>query len=132
MIHLLSSAGVLAAVAALAAVTYWLAGSVVAGRLPRSAVAGLAAAAALTLWAGTVRHAALARSAAQPMSDGQKLTPGFILGTGFVGTFVVATAVVFAVSAVLGKRATRRAARQDGGAPAGRRARRAAARGWQS
>ncbi len=66
------------------------------------------------------------------MSDGQKLTPGFILETGFVGTFVVATAVVFAVSAVLGKRATRRAARQDGGAPAGRRARRAAARGWQS
>ena len=102
----------------------------VAWRLPRSAVAGLAAAAALTLWVGTVRHAALVRGAAQPMSDGQKLTPGFILETGFVGTFVVATAMVFAVAAVLGKRATRRAARQDGGAPAARGGRRTAARGW--
>jgi hypothetical protein len=48
------------------------------------------------------------------------------LEAGFIGTFVVVTAVVFAVSSVLGKRASRRAARQDG-APA---ARRPAARGW--
>ena len=62
------------------------------------------------------------------LSGGHKLTPGFILECGFIGTFVVVTAVVFAVSAVLGKRARRRATRQDGGAPAARR--RAAARGW--
>jgi hypothetical protein len=128
MIHLLSAAGALAALAALAAVTYRLAGSVVARRLPRSAVAGAVAATALTLWVGTVRHAALARSAAQPLSGGQKLTPHSILEGGFIATFVVVTAVVFAVSAVLGKRASRRAARQDGGALAARR--RAAVRGW--
>jgi hypothetical protein len=125
MIHLLSIAGVLAAVAA---VTYRLAGSVVARRLPRSAMAGAAAATTLTLWVGTARHAALAHSAAKPLSGGQKLTPHSILEGGFIATFVVVTAVVFAVSAVLGKRASRRASRQDGGAPATRR--RAAARGW--
>src|SRR5215831_8444497 len=118
MIHLLSVAGVLAAAAVLAAVTYRLAGSVVARRLPRSAIAGAVAAAALTLWVGTVRHAALARSAAQPLGGGQKLTPHSLLESGFIATFVVVTAVVFAVSAVLGKRASRRAARQDRGAPA--------------
>jgi hypothetical protein len=129
MIHLLYVVGVLAAVAA---VTYRLAGSVVAARLPRSALAGAAAAAVLTLWAGTVRHAALARSAARPLSDGHKLTPGFILVCGFIGTFAVATAVVFAVTAVLDARRARRGARADG-APAGRRgrgSRRAAVRGW--
>src|SRR5690242_11051326 len=128
MIHLLSAGGVLAAVAALAAVTYRLAGSVVARRLPRSAMAGAVAAAALTLWVGTVRHAALARSAAQPLSGGQKLTPHSMLEGGFIATFVVVTVVVFAVSAVAGKCASRRASRQDGGTPAARR--RAAARGW--
>ena len=128
MIHLLSAVGVLAAVAALAAVTYRLAGAVVARRLPRSALAGAATAAALTFWVGTVRHAALARSAAQPLSGGHKLTPHSILEGGFIATFVVVTAVVFTVSAVLGKRARRRATRQDGGAPAARR--RAAARRW--
>src|SRR5215468_720785 len=114
MIHLLSAAGVLAGLAVLAGVTYRLAGSVVARRLPRSALAGAVAAAALTLWAGTVRHAALARSAAQPLSGGQTLAPHSILEAGFITTFVVVTAVVFAVSAVLGKRASRRATRQDG------------------
>ena len=127
MIHLMLVAGVLAAAAALAAVTYWLAGAVVARRLPRSALAGAAAAAALTLWVATVRHAALIRSAAQPLSDGQKLTPGFILECGFTGTFVAVTAVVFAVSAVLGRRASRRAAAST---LVARRGRRAAARGW--
>jgi len=129
MTHLLTVVGVIGAAAALAAVVYRVAGRVVASRLPRSALAGLAAAAALTAWVATVRHAALVHSAAQPMSDGQKLSPGFILAGGFAGTFVVATAAVFAITAVAGSRRARRAARQDG-APAGRRPRRAAVRGW--
>jgi hypothetical protein len=127
MTHLLTAVAVIAA-AVIAGLTYLGAGTVVPWRLARAALAGLAAAAALTIWVGTIRHGALVHSAAQPMSDGQKLTPGFILESGFVGTFVVATAVVFAFAAVLGKRATRRAARQDGSAPSGRR--RAAVRGW--
>jgi hypothetical protein len=96
-------------------------------------VAGLAAAIALTVFAGTVRHAALVKSAAQPMGDGQKLSPGFILACGFTGTWAVATAAVFIAAAVLGSRRARRATQQTGGTPAarqGRRGRRAAARGW--
>jgi hypothetical protein len=128
MTHLLTAVAVIAA-AVIAGLTYLVAGRVVPWRLARSVLAGLAAAAALTLWVGTVRHAALVRSAAQPMGDGHKLTHGFILEWGFAGAFVVVTAVVFVVSAVAGKRASRRATRQDGRAPAGRR-RRAGARGW--
>jgi hypothetical protein len=129
MIHSLSAAGVLAAVAALAGVTYRVAGKVVGWRLLRSALAGVVAAGALTAWVGVVRHAALVASAAQPLRDGQKLTPGFILESGFAATFLVATVAVLAISAVLDARRARRAWRQDGSA-SGRRARRAPVRGW--
>lgn len=129
MIHLLTAIGVIAVAAALAGVVYRVAGRAVRSRAVGSALAGLAAAAALTAWVGIVRHAALVKSAAQPMSNGQKLSPGSILADGFAGTFIVATAAVFTVTAALGSRRARRAARQDGG-PAGRRARRAAAREW--
>jgi hypothetical protein len=129
MIHLLRAVAVVAAAAALAGLTYLVAGKVVAWRLPRSALAGLAAAAALTIWLATVRHAALVHSAAQPLSDGQKLSPGVILTDGFVGAFVVATAAVFVISAVAGARRGRRAARQAG-STAARRGRRTAVRGW--
>ena len=126
MIHLLAAAAVITA-AAIAGLTYLVAGKVVPGRLPRSVLAGLAAAAALTIWVATVRHAALARSAAQPLSDGRKLAPGAILADGFAGMFIVATAAVFIISVVASAVRGRRAARLDS-APAGRR-RRAAARG---
>ena len=79
MIHLLTAAAVIAA-AVIAGLTYRVAGKVVAWRLPRSALAGLAAAAALTIWVATVRHAALVHSAAQPMSDGQQALPRRHLG----------------------------------------------------
>jgi hypothetical protein len=127
MTHLLTAVAVIAA-AAIAGLTYLVAGTVVPGRLARSALAGLAVAAALTIWVGTIRHAALVRSAAQPMSDGRKLSPGAILADGFAGTFIMATAAVFITSVVAGAVRGRRAARQDS-APAGRR-RRATARGW--
>jgi hypothetical protein len=126
MIHLLTAAVITAA--AIAGLTYLAAGKVVPGRLPRSVLAGLAAAAALTIWVAAVRHAALACSAAQPMSDGRKLAPGAILADGFVGMFLVATAAVFIISAVASAVRSRRAARAAS-APASRR-RRAAARGW--
>ena len=106
---------------------YLLAGKVVPWRLPRSVLAGLATAAALTIWVAAVRHAALIHSAAQPMSDGRKLAPGAILADGFAGMFIVATAAVFIISVVASAVRSRRAARLDS-APAGRR-RRAAARG---
>ncbi len=127
MTHLLTPAAVIIA-AVVAGLTYLVAGKVVPWRLARSALAGLAAAAALTIWVGTVRHAALVHSAAQPMSDGQKLSPGAILADGFAGMFIVATAAVGALSVVAGAVRGRRATRQDN-APAGRR-RRAATRGW--
>jgi hypothetical protein len=126
MTHLLTAAAVTAA-AAIAGLTYLVAGKVVPWRLARSALAGLAVAAALTIWAGTVRHAALVHSAAQPMSDGRKLSPGAILTDRFAGLFIMATAAVFIISVVAGAVRSRRAARQDN-APAGRR--RAAGRGW--
>jgi hypothetical protein len=129
MIHLMQVAAGLAVVAALAGAVYKVAGRVAASRLARSALAGLATAAALTAWVGTVRHAALVKSAATPLSDGHKLSPGFILECGFAGTFIVVTAAVLAVSAVLDARRARRAM-QSAGASAGRRARRTAARGW--
>jgi hypothetical protein len=127
MTHLLTAVAVTAA-AAIAGLTYLGARKVVPWRLARSALAGLAAAAALTIWVGTVRHAALVHSAAQPLSDGHKLTPGAILADGFAGTFIAATAAVFVISVVAGAIRGRRATRQDN-APPGRR-RRAAARGW--
>jgi hypothetical protein len=129
MNHLLTVVGVIAVATALAAVVYRAAGRVAPWRAVRSALAGLAVAAALTAWVATVRHAALVHSAAQPMSSGQELSPGSILADGFIGTFVVAAAAVFAITAVASSRRARRAARQDG-APAGRRPRRAAVRGW--
>jgi len=126
MIHLLTAAAVITA-AVIAGLAYLVAGKVVPGRLPRSALAGLAAAAALTIWVATVRHAALVHSAAQPVSDGRTLSPGAILADGFAGMFIVATAAVFIISAVASAVRGRRAARLAS-APAGRR-RRAAARG---
>jgi hypothetical protein len=129
MIHLLQVAAVLTVTAGLPAVTYRVSGRLTASRLARSALAGVVAAGALTAWVGVVRHAALVASAAQPLRDGQKLTPGFILESGFAATFLVATVAVLAISAVLDARRARRAWRQDGGA-SGRRARRAPVRGW--
>jgi|SRR6516225_9263612 hypothetical protein len=126
MTHLLTAVAVITA-AAIAGLTYLVAGKVVPWRLARSALAGLAAAAALTIWVGTVRHADLVRSAVQPMSNSQKLSPGAILADGFTGMFIVATAAVFIISVVAGVVRGRRATRRDD-APAGRR--RAAARGW--
>jgi hypothetical protein len=123
MIHLLT------AVAAVAAVVYRVAGRMAASRLSRSALAGLAAAAALTAWMGTVRHTALVKSTAQPLSGGQKLSPGFILECGFAGAFIVVTGAVLAITAALDSRRARRGAQRDG-TQAGRRARRAAVRGW--
>ena len=126
MTHLLTAVAVLAA-AAIAGLTYLVAGTVVPWRPARSALAGLAVAAALTIWVGTVRHAALIHGAAQPMSDGRTLSPGAILADGFAGLFIMATAAVFIISVVVGAVRGRRAARLAS-APAGRR-RRAAARG---
>lgn len=127
MTHPLTIAAVTIA-AVVAGLTYRVAGKVVPWRLARSALAGLAAAAVLTAWVGTVQHAALVHSAAQPMSDGRKLSPGTILADGFVGMFLGATVAVFIISVVAGVVRGRRAARQDS-APATRR-RRVAARGW--
>jgi hypothetical protein len=128
MTHLMTAAAVTVA-AVTAGLTYLAAGKVVAWRLARSALAGLAAAAVLTIWTGTVRHAALVHSAAQPLSNGRKLSPGTILADGFAGTFIVATAAVFIISVAAGVARSRRAARQAGSAPA-RQGRRAIARGW--
>jgi hypothetical protein len=129
MIHLLTAVAAVAVVAALAGVVYRVAGRVTAWRLPRSALAGLAAGAALTAWAGIVRHAALAKNAAAPLSGGRKLSPGLVLGWGFAGTALVVTAAVFTVTAVLDARRARRSM-QPASLPAGRRGRRAAVRGW--
>src|SRR6266566_4357110 len=126
MTHMLTAVAVIAA-ATIAGLTYLVAGTVVPWRLARSALAGLAVAAALTIWVGTIRHAALVHSAAQPLSDGRKLSPGAILADGFAGLFIMATAAVFIISVVAGAVRGRRAARQDS-APAARR-RRAAAGG---
>jgi hypothetical protein len=93
-------------------------------RLGWSAAAGLAAAAALTAFVGTVRHAALIKSAARPAANGQKLSPDFILACGFTATFVIVTAVVFIAAAVAAYRRGRRWEADGGPAP-----RRAA--GWQ-
>jgi integral membrane sensor domain MASE1 len=123
--HLFSIAATLAVLAVLAGVVYRLAGHVGAGRLPRAVLTGLAAAAALTAWAGTARHAALARAAAQPLHNGQHQSVTTILVAGFVFTFAVVTVTVLAI-ATAGARRDRRGAN----APAGRRGRRAAARGW--
>lgn len=130
MFYLLRAVAVIGAAAGLAWLTYWAAGKVMSWRLPRSVLAGLAAAGLLTLWVATVRHAALVASAAQP-DGGQKLSPGAILADGFAGIFIISTVAVFAVSAVAGKRSGRRAARQDSAPPRrGRGRRHAAARGW--
>ncbi len=126
MTHLLTATAVIAA-AVIAGLTYLVAGKAVPWRLARSALAGLAAATALTIWVGTVRHAALVHSAAQPMSDGRKLSPGATLGGGFAATFVVATAAVFIISVVADAVRGRRATGQDS-VVAGRR--RATTRGW--
>jgi hypothetical protein len=98
-----------------------------------SAAAGLAAATALTVFVGTVRHAALARSAAHPV-NGQKLSPGSILAEGFLAAWLVVTVVVYIAAAVVASRRARRLTRQAAAtAPAARRGRRrAAARGWQA
>ena len=52
-----------------------------------AAAAGLAVAVALTSWVDTARHAALVKSAARPLSNGQKLSPDFILACGFAATW---------------------------------------------
>ena len=92
-------------------------------RLGWSAAAGLAAAVALTVFVGTVRHAALT-------GNGQKPSPGFSLACDFAVTFVLITAAVFITAAAAASRRARRGGRQAGGTPAARRGRRAAARGW--
>lgn len=97
-------------------------------RLKWSAAAGLAAAVAVTVLVDSVRHAALIKGAAQPGSNGQNLSPGFILASDFAVTFVAVTAVVF-IAAVAASRQARRVALPDG-ARAARRGRRAAPRGW--
>jgi hypothetical protein len=83
-----------------------------------SAAAGLAAVAVLTAFAAT----------APPSASGQKLQP-FSLVEGGLATWAVVTMAVFIAAAVAASRRARRVARQDG-APAARRGRRAAARGW--
>ena len=83
----------------------------------------------MTVLVDTARHAALAKGAAQPAGNGQKLSPGFILASDFAVTFVAVTAVVFIAAAVAASRRARRVTRQADGAPAARRGRRAAARG---
>jgi hypothetical protein len=98
-------------------------------RLGWSAAAGLAAAAAVTAFVDTVRHAALIKGAAQPVAGGQKLSPGFILACDFAVTWVIVTAIVF-IAAVAAARRARRVTRQDGVPAARRGRRRAAARGW--
>jgi hypothetical protein len=76
-------------------------------RFRLSAAAGLITAAALTVFVGTVRHAALARNAAQPV-NGQKLSPGSILAEGFLATWLVVTVVVFTAAVVVASRRRRR------------------------
>jgi hypothetical protein len=98
-------------------------------RLKWSAAAGLAAAVAVTVLVATVRQAALAKAAAQPPGNGQKLSPQFILASDFAVTFVAVTAIVFIAATVAAFRRARRDTRTDG-VPAARRGRRAAARGW--
>jgi hypothetical protein len=93
-------------------------------RLGWSAAAGLAAAVALTVFVGTVRHAALVKSAARPAANGQKLSPDFILACGFTATFVIVTAAVFIAVTVAAYRRGRRWEAESGAAY-----RRAA--GWQ-
>jgi hypothetical protein len=77
-----------------------------------SAAAGLAAAVALTVFVGTVRHDALVKSAAQPLGNGQRLSPGFILACGFTATWVAVTVAVFLMAAVVVARRARRTIRE--------------------
>ena len=87
---------------------------------------------ALTSWVDTARHAALVKSAARPLSNGQKLSPDFILACGFAATWTVVTVAMFLVVAVAASRRSRRMTWQADVIGADRRGRRASAGGWQS
>ena len=78
-------------------------------RLAGSLAIGAAVAAALVAFENTYRHAALAAVAAKPLPHGGHQSVASILASGFVGTAVVVTVVVFAISTVA---AYRRRARQ--------------------
>lgn len=110
MINVLRIAATIGGTAGIAAWAYWLAGGLVRRRFDRSALAGLAAAAALTAWVATARHAALIRQAALTSRTSHPLSAHDLLASGFIGTAVVATAAVYVTSTVLGGMRSRRSA----------------------
>jgi hypothetical protein len=78
-------------------------------RLGKCAIAGVAAATALVVYAGRERHARLAASAARPV-NGHPQPVAYVLADGFAFTALVVTVVLFAVVTLAARR--RRRARQ--------------------
>ena len=79
-------------------------------RIAGSLAVGAVVAAGLVAWEGLHNHAALAASAAGPQPKGVHQTVGSILATGGIFTFLVITALVFAVTTVLARRRKARSA----------------------
>jgi hypothetical protein len=79
-------------------------------RLAVSLTIGALVAGALVAWDDLHNHRVLVASAAAPEPKGVHLTAGSILAAGGIFTFLVVALAVFAVSTVLGRRRTARAA----------------------
>jgi hypothetical protein len=72
-------------------------------RLGRCAIAGVAAATALVVWADSKRHAQLAAAAAKP-ANGHHLTVGHLLADAFVFTALIVTVVIFTAVTLMARR----------------------------
>ena len=72
-------------------------------RLGRCAIAGVAAATALVVWANGKRHAQLVTAAARPV-NGHPLSVGYLLADVFAVTALVVTVVLFTVATLAARR----------------------------
>ena len=90
-------------------------------RLGKCAIAGVAAATALVVWADSKHHAQLTAAAARP-AHGHPLTVGYLLADAFAFTTLVVTVAVFTVATLI--------ARRRGAGAFGRAAARTARMGW--
>jgi hypothetical protein len=72
-------------------------------RLGKCAIAGVIAATALVVWAGSNRHAQLAAAAARPV-NGHPLPVAYLLADGFAGTALIVTVALFAVVTLAARR----------------------------
>jgi hypothetical protein len=97
-------------------------------RLAGSLAAGAVVAGVLVAWEDLHNHAALAAAAAGPQPKGVHETVGSILATGGIFTFLVVTALVFAVATMVARRRNARPAETQYPAVAPRRRSRASAR----